>query len=249
MPSYDLDWAIQPGAERLPVVAIDGPAGAGKSTVARLVARALGWPFMDTGAMYRAITLAALDRGIDPRRADSDTIATLSDEVHLTVTLSDEGTQVAIDGTDVTDRIRSPAVSDAIGPIADHPVVRRKLAQIQRNLGVGCPLVTEGRDQGTAVFPDARHKIFLVASVDVRARRRHADYAAAGKSIEIDEVRAAVARRDDEDRARPVGALVKAPDAVEIDTSSMSSEQVVETIVSYVEHRGGSGRFVKVPPY
>ena len=204
-----------------PVITLDGPAGAGKSTVARRVAEQLGLRFLDTGAMYRAVTWKAAKLGI----TDPLAIAAMAKTTQIVV----EPHRVTCDGTDVTQAIRDPKITAAIRHVADSPECRAELVRMQREIGKAGGLVTEGRDQGSVVFPDAQFKFYVDASVDVRARRRHAE---AGGDLE--EIRRSIAKRDAEDMSRPVGALVKPSGAIVIDTSGLTLEGVVARILAAV---------------
>jgi cytidylate kinase len=208
-------------APRKPVVTIDGPAGAGKSTVARLVAERLGLRYLDTGAMYRAVTWKARRLGL----SDPADVAAMIRATDLVV----ESGRVLVDGRDVGAEIRTPEVTAAVKPIADSPACRAELVRLQREAGRGGGLVTEGRDQGSVVFPDAEFKFYLDASAEVRARRRQAE-----QGGDLDGIRRGIERRDAEDRARPVGALVRPPGAVAIDTSGLTAEQVADRILAAV---------------
>jgi cytidylate kinase len=206
---------------RKPVITLDGPAGAGKSSVARRVAEKLGLRFLDTGAMYRAVTWKARRKGI------SDPLAIAAMARGTVIDVGPE--RVTCDGIDVTRDIRSPEVTAAIRPVADSPECRAELVRMQREFGQAGGLVTEGRDQGSVVFPDADFKFYLDASVEVRARRRFEE---AGGDLE--EIRRAIDRRDREDKARPVGALVRPQGALVIDTSGLTLEEVVARILAAV---------------
>jgi CMP/dCMP kinase len=194
------------------VVAIDGPAGAGKSSVARAVARELGFTYLDSGAMYRSVALAALRRGVPAAE-----IAAL---VHIDLT---DG--VMLDGEDVSDLIRTPEVSEAASRVAADPAVRTAMVAEQRRLLSAGDWVAEGRDIGTVVAPDARLKVFLTASPQERARRR-----AAERGADADAVLAELAERDERDETRAASPLHAAPDAVVLDTSGLSLEQVVRQV-------------------
>lgn len=214
------------------VVAVDGPSGSGKSTVSRGVAAALGLDVLDTGAMYRAVTLAALDEGIDLR----DESACTKVAERLDVTLSDG--HVVLDGRDVTDEIRGPHVTGAVSIVSAHPGVRAVLVARQRAwVDEHHGGVVEGRDIGTVVFPDATVKVFLTASDDERARRRQHDEAAARRDIGVDEVRAALARRDELDSTRATSPLRRADDALVIDTTNRSADDVVAQVVECFHSR------------
>ena len=215
------------------IVTIDGPAAAGKSTAARALARRLGFEFLDTGATYRAVTLAVLRAGCDP--ADQEALARLLARLDLRLC----GGRVLLGGEDVTAAIRTPEVTAASAAVADNPAVRRHLVQLQRQLAAGRDIVTEGRDQGTLVFPDAACKFFLVADPVERARRRHREMAARGLSLGLDEVLAAQEARDRRDAARDIAPMVPAPDAVVLDSTALTAEQVVERMEEEVRRRRG----------
>src|SRR5271165_2232488 len=210
------------------VVTIDGPAGAGKSTVARRLAGDLGWRFLDTGAMYRAVTLAALRSGVD-LTSDLD-LGELTDRLEVSLPPG----QVLLDHQDVTTAIRTVEITEASRFVADSPAVRRRLVQWQRDFATGSDTVTEGRDQGTIVFPDAFRKFFLVAAAEERARRRFADLQASGQSLSFESVLEDLRVRDARDVARPIAPMKPAEDAVLIDTSGMTIDQVVEQLVGRI---------------
>jgi cytidylate kinase len=199
------------------VVAIDGPAGAGKSTVARAVARALGFPYLDSGAMYRAVGLALLERGGAASEVARDVDVRLGDRVQL-------------DGRDVTEEIRAPEVSEAASKVATNPRVREALVEKQRALLAEGDWVAEGRDIGTVVAPDASVKVFLTASPDERARRRADELGVDPRTVLRDQ-----ALRDAQDRSREHSPLRPAPDAIELDTTGLSIDEVVERIVELVD--------------
>ena len=202
------------------VIAIDGPAGSGKSTVARAVAELLGWSFLDTGAMYRAVTWEALERGIDVH--DAAAVAALAADVRLT-TLP----RVTVNGHDVEDEIRSDGVNVAVSVVAANPEVRASMVERQREIAAAQPLgtVVEGRDITTVVFPHASVKIFLTASLEERARRRGGD-----------EGEASVARRDEADSTRVASPLRQAEDALVLDTTGRDVEDVAQEIVQWLKH-------------
>ena len=218
------------------IVAIDGPAGAGKSTIARQLAERLGFAFLDTGAMYRAVALAALRRRLGDD--DSEAIARLAESL----TIDFDGRRTLLDGEDVSTAIRTSEVSTAVYLAADNIAVRRRLVDLQRQIAAGRDLVTEGRDQGTVAFPHAECKIFLTASSQERVRRRYEELVARGERITFEEVLAQQLDRDQRDATRPVGALVKAPDAIEVLTDGLMPEQVVDRLERIVQERvQGSG--------
>src|SRR6266849_6378970 len=204
------------------IVTIDGPAGAGKSSAARALARRLGFEFLDTGAMYRAVTLVALRAAID--RRDQNALARLLADLHLELPPG----QVLLNGEDVTKAIRTGEVTAASGQIADSPVVRRQLVQWQREIAAGRDMVCEGRDQGTIVFADAACKFFMVADPLERARRRQRDMASRGEIVDLEAVLQSQEERDRRDAARDLAPMVPAPDALLLDTTHLSMDQVVE---------------------
>jgi cytidylate kinase len=207
------------------IITLDGPAGAGKSSTARRLATRLGWCYMDTGAMYRAVALAALERGL---------LAALA--AALVITFRDG--RVLLDGRDVSVEIRTDRVTTATRPVADAPPVREAMKQLQRAMAEQLDVVTEGRDQGSVVFPGAALKIFLVASPEERARRRYRERLESGDgSQSVDDILAAQTRRDDGDRHRPVGAMEAAADAIRVETDGLSLDQVVEQILALARRR------------
>ncbi len=204
------------------IITIDGPAGAGKSTVARVLARSLGFEFLDTGAMYRAVALAALQAAVSLR--DETALAAFVP----TVTLAMSDGKVVVNGTDVTDAIRTHAAGDASSLVATSPAVRERLVGLQRAAAQGRDMVCEGRDQGTVVFPDATCKFFLTANAEERARRRQRELTARGEAIDFDTLVETIRRRDLQDATRAVGPMKAALDAVAIDSTGLSTEQVVQ---------------------
>lgn len=213
------------------VITIDGPAGAGKSSAARRLAQRLGVDFLDTGAMYRAVTLAALRARLD--LTSQDALAALLDTLHLDL----RGDRVLLNGEDITGLIRTPEITAHSAPIANSPVVRRRLVEWQRQAAAGRSIVTEGRDQGTIVFPDAPCKFFLVAAPEERARRRWQELAARGEHLAFDEVLAAQEARDRRDAARDLAPMVPAADAILLDSTALTLDQVVEHMEQIVRER------------
>jgi cytidylate kinase len=210
------------------IVTIDGPAGAGKSSAARELARRLGFRFLDTGAMYRAVTLAARERGVD--LTDGAALAGMVRDIRVEL----DGSRVLLDGNDVTSAIRKFDITTAIHYAADNADVRGQLVIWQREAAARDDVVTEGRDQGTVVFPQAECKIFLTAGEQERAKRRHADLLARGENIPFEQVLENQRLRDQRDASRPVGALVKADDAIEVSTDGMSPDEVVSHLEEIV---------------
>lgn len=217
------------------VVAIDGPAGAGKSTVARLVARKMGYRYVDTGAMYRALTLFALREGIPCD--DADRVAKLAARADIVMNGDGPVPSVILNGEDVSDAIRQPEVSRHVSLVARIPAVREQLTELQRQMAAAGRVVMEGRDIGTVVLPHAEHKFFVTASPEERARRRQREMAAAGQEVDLETLAREIARRDFIDSTREVAPLKPAPDALVIDTTGLTIEQVVERIVREVRGR------------
>ena len=213
------------------IVTLDGPAGAGKSSTARALAARLGWCYMDTGAMYRAVALMALDRGIP--LDDSAGLAELAEAI----TIEFRDGRVVVDGRDVSTEIRTDRITQATRPVADAPPVREAMKRVQRRMAEGMDVVTEGRDQGSVVFPAAALKVFLTASPEERARRRHQEEAARGNGVALAEILAAQSQRDEGDRTRAVGAMKPADDAVIVETDGLAAEDVVNRLVAMIEER------------
>ena len=213
------------------IVAIDGPAGAGKSTVTRLLASRLGFDFLDTGAMYRAVTWCALQRGVDLK--DDQALAALA----KTISVKFEGDQVFLDGQNITSEIRLPEVTRNVVWIADSAPVREYLVGEQRKIAREGNFVCEGRDQGTVVFPDAICKIFLTASDSFRAKRRVEQMQADGEFVDYDQIIREQTLRDQQDLNRKVGRLQRADDAVEVNTDDKTIEEVVNELVEIVKAR------------
>lgn len=225
--------------DRTVIVAIDGPAGTGKSSVSRGLARALGARYLDTGAMYRLVTLAVLRSGIDLN--DADAVAEL--DVPLSVGYDPDEDRAFLAGEDVTAQIRGDAVTRAVSAVSAVPAVRTRLVQLQRELALGAgSVVVEGRDIGTVVLPDADVKIFLTASAETRARRRNDQNVAAGLEDNFDAVLADVLRRDHLDSTRVVSPLRAAEDALVVDTSEMTETEVVAHLLDLVHQSSGAMR-------
>jgi len=206
------------------ILTIDGPAGAGKSSVTRRLADRLGFQFLDTGAMYRAVTWAAINAGIDFNEGASLT------KMVETLDLQLGHDAVVVDGIDVTEKIRQREVTLKVSAIADLIPIRVQLVELQRRLAIAGDYVCEGRDQGTVVFPDAFCKIFLTASPEQRAQRRFDQLTAAGQYVDYDQILREQAIRDRQDQSRPYGALARADDAVEVRTDHKSMDEVVREL-------------------
>jgi cytidylate kinase len=204
------------------VVAIDGPSGAGKSTVARALARELGFAHLDTGAMFRAVTWFLLERGVDV--ADAAGVERALDDLDLEL---DAVGAVHVGGRPLTTELRTARVDAAVSAVSALPIVRDRLRYLQREFAARGPLVCEGRDMGTVVFPDAAFKFYLDASVEERARRRRNDFEAAGRSVDLAVVRDGIAARDAKDSGRSVAPLISAQDAVRVDTTGLTIDAVV----------------------
>lgn len=220
------------------MVAIDGPAGVGKSTAAREVARRLGYLLVDTGALYRAVALLAGERGVG--WGDGEALARLVLESRIELGTDDRGaTKLAVNGRDRSGEIRTPEISRGASAVSRHAAVRAALLGVQRELGADGGVVLEGRDIGTVVFPDAEVKVFLTAAPEVRARRRYDELAARGDPATYEETLAEVIARDRRDETRDVAPLRRARDAVEVDTSDMGVEEVVDRLIRLVRDRKG----------
>jgi cytidylate kinase len=213
------------------IVTIDGPAGAGKSSVARALAARLGFRFLDTGAMYRAVTWHCLDLGIDLH--DEAAVAAAAAALDLNL----DGEHVLINGRDVTVEIRANAVTHESRHVAANNAVRRQLVERQRELARGLDVVAEGRDQGTVAFPQAECKFFLTAGALERARRRQRELLARGESLSLDEIQAQQAGRDSRDAAREYGSLRPAADALLVDTTELTRDEVVARLEQVVRER------------
>ena len=218
--------------EKRLIIAIDGPSGAGKGTVARALAARLGYRHIDTGAMYRAVAWKATQEGLD--LADEAAVAALGERATFDV----EAGRIAIDGHDVRAAIRTPEMDKAAASVARHPSVRRVLVTRQREFGAGGGVVMEGRDIGTVVFPHADVKIYLDASPEERARRRAADPAhTSSKTAQLSDVATALAERDKSDSTRAVSPLAIAPDATVVDTTGIAVDAVLDRVMQIIESR------------
>jgi len=219
--------------DRKLVIAIDGPAGSGKSTVSRLVARSLKALYIDTGAMYRALTLKAMRMRLNLQ--DETALARLARETEIDLKESSGALKVSLDGEDVAGLIRTPELTKNVKYIARVPGVRHEMVRLQRAIGRRRGAVLEGRDIGTVVFPDAGYKFYLDADPVERARRRHKELVEAGQVVALEEIRKDVVARDESDMTRSVGALKRAPDAIYVDTTNLTIQEAVEKVLSYIE--------------
>ena len=211
------------------VIAIDGPAGSGKSTTAREVARRMSYRYLDTGAMYRALALKCLKSGIP--FDDEARVGEAAETAEIDFVWEGDSARVILDGADVTEEIRTPEVSDGSSKAAVHPGVRRALVARQREIGAGGGIVAEGRDTTTVVFPDAALKVFMDADLRVRAQRRKLELAAVGESLELRDVEKDLRARDLRDAQRKESPLSRASGAVIIDTTSMTVEEQVDAVI------------------
>lgn len=221
------------------IIAIDGPVGSGKSTLARRVAALLGYIYIDTGAMYRAVALKALRRGISLDAGDE--LTALTRDTRIDLRAQDGGQQVYLDGEDVTAAIRTPEVAQAASKIAVVPGVRQVLVAEQRRAGEQGGVVMEGRDIGSVVFPDAELKIFLTASPEIRAERRWREHQQKGEAIDLARTLEEVHERDRRDRERTSSPLVRAHDAVVVDSTAMNPEEVARLVVLLAKGHAAAG--------
>ena len=217
------------------VVAIDGTSASGKSTTARNVAQRLGWFFLDTGAMYRAVAYEVLRRGVDPNNFEK--VAEVVQEIDIDVKPGPDGQITYVNGEDVSAYLRTPEVDKAVTPVSQNPAVRKKLVTIQRKVGENRELVCEGRDMTTVVFPDAELKIYMDADIDVRAERRKKDLEKKGIHISLEEIKNDLMRRDFADSNRDISPLKKADDAVELDTTNLTIEDEVNFVLERIKER------------
>lgn len=218
------------------IITIDGPAASGKSTVARLLAERLGASFLDTGAMYRAVTLAALQAGVDMNNEEE--LLSILETSEFRFAVKEGKTTVCIDGVDVTEQIRGSEVTTNARHIASSAKLRKKLVAMQRQFAASeGKIVTEGRDQGTVVFPDADVKFYLTAETVERARRRQNELRAKGENKRIEQIQRAIEERDKSDESRAVGPLKPAGNAIVVDSTDLSIEEVVEKVLAFVKEK------------
>jgi CMP/dCMP kinase len=232
MRDHDVGSVAEDKPARQLIVVIDGPAGVGKSTVAKLLASRLGYLYLDTGALYRATAWVVIESGLNP--SDAEAVATLLPTLTLTMQFHHGAATVLVNGKDVTGELRTPAVSSSASVVSAIPAVRNWLLPIQRQIGQGGAVVAEGRDMGTKVFPSADVKFFLEADPNVRAQRRHRELVAAGHSGALEETSADLTSRDTRDRSRTIAPLVPAEDAKCIDTSNLSAADVVDQMMAVI---------------
>ncbi len=217
-------------------VAIDGPAGAGKSTVAKILAGRLGYIYVDTGAMYRAMAFHFLRLGIDG--GDEDAVSSAAAEANVTIRYEGGAQQVFLNGENVTAHIRSEDVGNMASATSVYPAVRKKLVALQQELARENNVVMDGRDIGTCVLPDAQVKIYLTASVQTRARRRYDELSAKGEPADLARIAGDIKERDYRDMHREASPLRRADDALLIDSSDMGIEEVVASVMSIIKERG-----------
>ncbi len=215
-------------------IAIDGPAGAGKSTIAKKVSANLGFIYLDTGSMYRTVALKAIRTGIDTKNQKE--LAVMMDKLDISISHENNLQKIFLDGEDVSEAIRTPQVSVGASNVAVFPEVRLKMVDLQRKIASGIDVVMDGRDIGSYVLPDAELKIFLTASVDERARRRYEELIKKGQPANLEAVRADMIFRDKNDSSRALAPLVKVADAIEIDSTKLSIDEVVEKILYFYKN-------------
>lgn len=215
-------------------IAVDGPAGAGKSTVAKIISKRLGITYLDTGAMYRAVALKAIKEGIDTK--DREKLLKIMDNINIEVKYIEGEQVIYLDGIDVSGQIRTPEVSIGASDVSAIPEVRLKMVMLQRQIASQRDVIMDGRDIGTYVLPDAPYKFFLNASINERARRRYAEQLQKGiDGVTYEDVLKDISYRDKNDSSRNFAPLKKAEDAIEIDTTNMSVDDVVDTILSHIK--------------
>ncbi|ACL76080.1 (d)CMP kinase [Ruminiclostridium cellulolyticum] len=212
-------------------IAIDGPAGAGKSTIAKKVSAELGFIYLDTGAMYRAVALKAIETGINTKSRED--LINIIDNINITITHDDNVQKIFLDGRDVSEHIRTAQVSAGAADVAAIKEVRLKMVELQRRIAGEKDVVMDGRDIGSYVLPQANLKVFLTANIDERAKRRYEELVLKGQEVYLEEVREDMMNRDHNDMSRAFAPLKKVPDAVEIDSTSMTIEEVAERILYF----------------
>ena len=220
-------------------VAVDGPAGSGKSTVAKLIAKELGIVYIDTGAMYRAVALYCINNGIDTKNEEA--VSGILDSIDMDIKAENGGQRIYLSGIDVTDDVRSQKAGAGASDVAVIGSVRQKLVNIQRSLAKGMSVIMDGRDLGTTVLTDADVKIYLSASADERAKRRCGELKKLGLEYDFELVKSQIIQRDKNDSERALNPLRKAEDAIEVDTTSMNIDEVKDTIIKIIKEKAGIG--------
>lgn len=216
------------------VITIDGPAGAGKTTVSRQLAGRLGYRYVDTGALYRGVALAVREKGVDP--ADDAGLSALCAGLKIELVVAEDGSRLISGGVDITNQIRTPEISMLASAVSARPVVRAFLLELQRSLGAAGRVVLEGRDTGTVVFPKADIKFFLTAAVEKRAQRRFQELPS-GAGLTLSQVQADIRRRDDNDRTRSHAPLKAADDAIIVDSTNLTADEVVACLLDHINFR------------
>jgi cytidylate kinase len=227
-------------AEKKNIITIDGPSGAGKSTISKMLAARLHYTYLDTGAMYRVVGLKVERSGLDlETESAGEKLEHLLDGLDLKLAPGEEGceTRAFLDGEDVSETIRTPEMSMVASRVSAEPEVRKKLTEMQRNIGNNGAIVAEGRDMGTVVFPDAMHKFFLDASPEERAKRRQKQLAENGQQVEFQEILSQIQKRDRDDSSRSLAPLVPAEDALVVDSSEMSIDDVVSFMLTAINKK------------
>lgn len=218
------------------VIAIDGPAGAGKSTVAKGLAQLLNYVYVDTGAMYRAITFIVLRNNVED---EIDEIIKIANQADIKLRFENGVTRVFVNGEEVTENIRTPEVNGKVSDVSKIPEVREQMVKIQRKLGENTNIIAEGRDTTTVVFPDATIKVYLTASLDERVKRRHKELVEKGMNLTFEEVKENIMQRDRIDSSREASPLIKADDAVEVDSTNMTIPDEIYKILEMIEKATG----------
>ena len=221
--------------QKVPVITVEGPSGAGKGTLSSMLADVYKWHFLDSGAIYRVLSIAALHHGIE--LSDVNGLTPLATGLDVTFTVTDAGNRIILEGEDVSDDIRTEEVGNAASQIASIPLVREALLRRQRAFRELPGLIADGRDMGTVVFPDANVKIFLTASAEVRAQRRYEQLKAAGRNVKLTRLLIDIEERDERDRNRKTAPLVAAIDALELDSSDLNIAQVFEKAKNYADSK------------
>lgn len=221
--------------QTIPVITIDGPSGAGKGTVCRLLAKKLGWEILDSGAIYRVLALASIHHHIDP--TDEESLVPLAAHLDVQFVADDNGSKIVLEGEEVTRSIRNEEVGGVASQIAALPRVREALLRRQRAFRQEPGLIADGRDMGTVVFPDAQIKVFLTASAEERANRRYLELKDKGHDVKIGDLLTEIQARDDRDMNRAVAPMVPADDAISIDSTSVSAQEVYAQLIEIVEQK------------